>query len=554
MRLEIDGITKSFGALVANDHVSLTVEPGEIHCLLGENGAGKSTLMNVLFGLLHADSGEIRIDGRRVTFADPGEAVRAGIGMVHQHFMLIPVFTVAENVELGFEPTRPLGWLDRRTARADVRRLSQQFGLEVEPDAVVENLPVGVQQRVEILKALRRDAQLLILDEPTAVLTPQETEALFVIMRALKSSGRSILFITHKLKEVLAVADAITVMRLGRVVGSAVPEHTDEEALATMMVGRDVELIVAKSPAHPAAPVLELEHLTVVDERGVTAVDGVDLEIRAGEIVALAGVQGNGQTELAQAILGLRPVTSGTVRVGERDLTNANPREVLHAGVAYVPEDRQQDGLVLAMTISENLVLDLYDQPPFARHGVRDLRKVEDNGATKLREFDIRASSAEITAGSLSGGNQQKVVVARELSRPVRVLLASQPTRGLDVGSIEYVHKRIVAERDSGAAVLVISSELDEVLALGDRVAVMYRGRITGIVDPSVGREAIGLMMAGVEQHELATVGAGAGAGAGGAAAAGGPASDGFSSDGSSADGDASGGPAAPGRAEGGAP
>ncbi len=497
MRLELDGITKRFGSLVANDQVSLTVEPGEIHCLLGENGAGKSTLMNVLFGLLHADSGEVRVDGAPVSFADPGEAVRHGIGMVHQHFMLIPVFTVAENVVLGFEPTSRFGWLDRRRARAAVQELSEEFGLEVNPSAVVETLPVGVQQRVEILKALQRDAHLLILDEPTAVLTPQETEALFNIMRSLRDSGRSILFITHKLKEVLSVADRVTVMRLGRVVGSTTPGEADEKSLATMMVGRDVELVIAKPPASPAGPVLQLEHLSVADERGVEVVEDVDLEIRAGEIVALAGVQGNGQTELAEAIVGLRPTTAGTLRLEGRDLTHATPRTRIRAGLAQVPEDRQVDGLVLGMSIAENLILDQYDVPPFAHHGVRNLSAMRDNGRRALRDFDIRATGTDVLASTLSGGNQQKVVVARELSRQVKALVASQPTRGLDVGSIEYVHRRIVEARDSGTAVLIISSELDEVLALGDRVAVMYRGRIVGVVDPGVGRETIGLMMAG---------------------------------------------------------
>ncbi len=518
MRLELDAITKRFGSLVANDKVSLTVEPGEIHCLLGENGAGKSTLMNVLFGLLHADSGAIRIDGGAVRFADPGEAVRHGIGMVHQHFMLVPVFTAAENVVLGFEPTRPLGLLDRRRARADIRRLSVEFGLEVDPDAVVETLPVGVQQRVEILKALQRDARLLILDEPTAVLTPQETEALFSIMQSLKRSGRSILFITHKLKEVLSIADRITVMRLGKVVGATTPQEVDESELAAMMVGRDVELVVRKAESHPGEPVLELRNLRVVDERGVAVVDGVDLEVRAGEIVALAGVQGNGQTELAEAVTRLRPVSSGSIRLAGEDLTRASPREVIRAGVAHVPEDRQEDGLVLGMTVADNLVLDIYDVAPFAAHGVRDLARVRGNGETKLSEFDIRAPSADVAVGTLSGGNQQKVVVARELSRPVKLLLASQPTRGLDVGSIEYVHGRVVAARDAGSAVLVISSELDEVLALGDRIAVMYRGRITGIVGPGTGREEIGLMMAGVTvppAEAPSTAGDGGAAGAG---------------------------------------
>jgi ABC-type uncharacterized transport system ATPase subunit len=499
MKLELVGITKRFGALVANDGIDLTVEEGEIHCLLGENGAGKSTLMHVLFGLLHADAGEIRIDGRPVHFADPGDAITRGIGMVHQHFMLVPVFTVAENVVLGFEPTRRFGFLDRRAARADIRRLSGEFGLEVDPDAVVEDLPVGLQQRVEILKALQRDANLLILDEPTAVLTPQETDGLFTILRSLAASGRSILFITHKLKEVLAVADRITVMRNGRVVGTTTPAESDEDELATMMVGRNVDLVVRKSEAHPGEPILELDGLTVEDERGVTTVDQVELTVRSGEVLALAGVQGNGQTELAEALLGLRPVHAGTIRLEGKDLTGATPRQALRAGIAYIPEDRQVEGLVLSLSIADNLILDLYDLPPYAKHGARDLDAVRESGERKRRDFDIRATSVETPVGTLSGGNQQKVVVARELSRPIVLLVAAQPTRGLDVGSIEYVHRRVVEERDRGVAVLLISSELDEILALADRVAVMYRGGIVGVVPPGVGRERIGLMMAGAD-------------------------------------------------------
>jgi len=505
VKLELAGITKSFGSLLANDHVDLVVEEGQVHSLLGENGAGKTTLMNILFGLLHADSGEIRIDGQPVRFADPGEAVRRGIGMVHQHFMLVPVFSVAENIVLGFEPTKRFGFLDRRRARSEIRRLSHEFGLDVDPDARVEDLPVGAQQRVEILKALMRDAQLLILDEPTAVLTPQETEGLFKVIRSLASSGRSVLFITHKLKEVLAVADSITVMRLGRVVGNTTPDKASEAELASMMVGRDVELVVSKEPAKPGAPVLEVAGLTVVDDRGVRVVDHVSLEVRAGEILAVAGVQGNGQTELAEAITGLGQTgrVSGSVRLGGRDITGATPRQALRAGIANVPEDRQVDGLVLSMTIADNLVLDLYDQPPYARHGARDLAKVHSDGERKVKEFDIRASSVDDPVSALSGGNQQKVIVARELSRPIKLLVASQPTRGLDVGSIEYVHRRIVAERDKGAAVLVISSELDEVFALGDRIAVMYRGKVVGVVPPTASREQVGLMMAGVPPSEV---------------------------------------------------
>jgi general nucleoside transport system ATP-binding protein len=499
MKLELAGITKRFGALVANDSIDLTVTPGEIHCLLGENGAGKSTLMNVLFGLLHADSGEIRIDGKPVRLADPGDAIAHGIGMVHQHFMLVPVFTVAENVVLGFEPTRRLGFLDRRAARADIARLSGEFGLEVDPDAIVEDLPVGLQQRVEILKALIREASLLILDEPTAVLTPQETEGLFTIMRSLAASGRSILFITHKLKEVLAVAERITVVRQGRVVGTTTPAESGESDLATMMVGRNVDLVVHKIDATPGDPVLELAGLTLEDDRGIPVVDHVDLTVRAGEVVVLAGVQGNGQTELAESLLGLHRVHAGTIHLDGKDITGSTPRHALRAGIAYIPEDRQQEGLVLDMSIADNLVLDLHTQAPYASHGARNLTEVRDSGKRKLDDFDIRATSVETPVGTLSGGNQQKVVVARELSRPIRLLVAAQPTRGLDVGSIEYVHRQIVVERDRGVAVLLISSELDEILALADRVAVMYRGAIVGIVPPSAGREQIGLMMAGAE-------------------------------------------------------
>jgi ABC-type uncharacterized transport system ATPase subunit len=500
MKLELVEITKSFGQLVANDGVSLTVEEGEIHGLLGENGAGKTTLMNVLFGMLRPDSGEIRISGEPVRISNPGDAVRAGIGMVHQHFMLVPVFTVAENVVLGSEPTKGLVFFDRRKAAADIRRLSAEYGLEVDPEAVVEDIPVGVQQRVEILKALDRDAHLLILDEPTAVLTPQETEALFRIMRSLAATGRSILFISHKLKEVREIADRVTVMRLGKVVGTTTPAESSEQELASMMVGRSVLLTVDKKESVPGDVVLQLRDLTVADDRDLIAVDGIDLEVRAGEIVALAGVQGNGQTELVEAITGLRQTRRGHIVVDGQDLTHATPRQRLHAGVAHVPEDRQKDALVLPLRLADNLVLDMYGDPPYAGRASRNLDAVRENAERRVKEFDIRAGSIEDPVSSLSGGNQQKVVLARELGRPVKLVVASQPTRGLDVGSIEYVHKRIVAERDQGTAVLIVSSELDEVLALGDRIAVMYRGRIVDVVDPSVGRERIGLMMAGISQ------------------------------------------------------
>ncbi len=496
MRLELRGITKKFGSLTANDHIDLVVEPGQIHCLLGENGAGKSTLMNVLFGLLQADEGEILIDGEPVRLANSGDAVRRGIGMVHQHFMLVPVFTVAENVVLGFEPTRSLDRLDYARAREDIRSVSREFGLEVDPDAVVESLPIGLQQRVEIIKALGHDAQLLILDEPTAVLTPQEADALMTIMRSLAASGKSILFISHKLKEVRQVSDVITVIRAGRVIGSVPPSATEGE-LAAMMVGREVSLVVEKTAAAPAEPVLEVRDLVVRDDRGLAVVDGVSLEVRAGEIVALAGVQGNGQTELVEAITGLRHVESGTVRLAGRDVTNRSPREILDAGLGHIPEDRQRDGVVLSMSVADNMVLNTPRRAPFARRGTRNLRAVRDNAETLVESFDVRTSSVDAPLSSLSGGNQQKVIVARELSRPLEALVASQPTRGLDVGSIEYVHREIVRVRDEGHAVLIVSSELDEVMALGDRVAVMFQGRITGVVDPSTSREDVGLLMTG---------------------------------------------------------
>ncbi len=505
MRLELRGITKRFGSFTANDRISLTVEPGQIHSLLGENGAGKSTLMNVLFGLLHAEEGEILIDGEPVRFHDSGEAVRRGIGMVHQHFMLVPVFTVAENVVLGFEPTKSLNRIDYRHATDEIRRVSREFNLEVDPDALVENLPVGLQQRVEILKALSHDAELLILDEPTAVLTPQEIDALMAIMRSLAAAGKSILFITHKLKEVKAVAEVITIIRHGQVVGTAAPSATESE-LASMMVGRDVELTVAKEPITPGAAVLELRDLVVRDDRGLTAVNGVSLDVHEGEILALAGVQGNGQTELVEAIAGMRPIESGTVTLNGRDITNRSPREILDAGLGHIPEDRQRDGLVMALSVADNLVLNTPRRAPFARRGTRNLVAVQANAERLIADFDIRAESPREPVSSLSGGNQQKVIVARELSRPLQVLVASQPTRGLDVGSIEYVHRQMVEHRNQGHATLVVSSELDEVLALGDRIAVMYAGRISGIVDPSASRETIGLLMAGSSEEDTRVV------------------------------------------------
>ena len=495
MKLELRGITKRFGALVANDHIDLTVEPGEIHCLLGENGAGKSTLMNVLYGLYQADEGEILLDDVVQHFAGPGDAMNAGIGMVHQHFMLIPVFTVAENVMLGHEETKFGGRLDLEGARAKVHEISVRFGFDVDPDALVEDLPVGVQQRVEIIKALSRDARVLVFDEPTAVLTPQETDELMAIMRQLRESGTSIVFITHKLREVREVADRITVIRLGKVVGEAQPSATNEE-LASLMVGRAVDLMIDKGPAHPGAAALVVNGLSVIDHRNQLVVNNVSFEVHEGEILAIAGVQGNGQTELTEAIIGLQPKVTGGITLDGRSL-RVSVRKTLDAGVGFVPEDRNEDGLVAEFTIAENLMLDRYHTPPFVKGGTLQLNFLAQFAEEKIKEFDVRAQGIGTLVGRLSGGNQQKVVLARELSRDLRLLVAAQPTRGLDVGSIEFVHTRIVAARDAGVPVIVVSTELDEVVALADRIAVMYRGSIVGIVPGDTPRAVLGLMMAG---------------------------------------------------------
>lgn len=499
--LRLRGITKRFGSLVANDSIDLDIVPGEIHCLLGENGAGKSTLMNVLYGMLQPDEGNILIDGVPHVSRDPKEAMAAGIGMVHQHFMLVEVFSVAENIILGRE-NGTAGFLNMRAARKLVRELSDRYNLAVDPDAAVEDLPVGIQQRVEILKALANDAKYLIFDEPTAVLTPQEIDELIEVMRSLRDEGRAIVFITHKLREVRAIADKITVIRRGRVVGNASP--TDSEgSLAEMMVGRAVSLTVDKVPARPSdEPRLTLRGVSVASPNGALVVDNLDLDVFGGEILCVAGVQGNGQSELAEGLLGVTPIISGTATLDGRIITHATPKESIEAGIGFVPEDRQHDGFVGSFSVAENLVLNTFDDPPFAKGVALDLARIRANADDRVEEFDIRTESTESSVASLSGGNQQKVVLARELSRSLSLLIASQPTRGVDVGAIEFLHKRLVEERDRGTAVVIVSTELDEVAALADRIAVMYRGRIVGIVGPDTSREVLGLMMAGVPTDE----------------------------------------------------
>ncbi|MEI6477279.1 MAG: ABC transporter ATP-binding protein [Actinomycetes bacterium] len=504
MSLELRGITRSFGSLLANDSIDLHVGDGEIHAILGENGAGKSTLMNIVYGLISPDSGTILVDGKELNIQTPSDALAAGIGMVHQHFMLIPVFTVAENIVLGHEKTKRFGLLDLEMAKEEIRRVSKEFNFDVDPDAVVETLPVGIQQRVEIIRALIYDAKVLILDEPTAVLTPQETDELLKNMKNLKAKGTSIVFITHKLREVQEAADKITIIRRGKVVGTALPSASQEE-LASLMVGRPISLDVEKKPAKLGEIVLSVANLNVHDVTGRRLVKNLSLDIRAGEIVAVAGVQGNGQSEFAQALLGLKEFVDGEVLLDGKDITKANVRQSLHAGIAYVPESRELDGLISSFSIAENLILDLHDLPPYARGPVMFPNIIAREAELRVKEFDVRLQSIQDPASSLSGGNKQKVVLARELSRPVRLVVASQPTRGLDVGSIEFVHERILAERDGGRAVLLFSTELDEVVSLADRIAVMCAGEIIAIVPPDTSRAQLGLLMAGVHPDAKAS-------------------------------------------------
>jgi simple sugar transport system ATP-binding protein len=506
MKLELCGITKRFPGVVANDNVNLALNTGEVLSLIGENGAGKSTLMSVLYGMYKPDEGNIIIDGEPQVFSSPADAIAAGIGMVHQHFMLVPVFTVAENVVLGVEPTGALGKLNIDEARRMVREISDKYNLDLDPDAVIENLPVGVQQRVEIVKVLLRDAKVVVFDEPTAVLTPSEIIEFFQIVKTLVSAGRGVVFITHKLKEALNIADRIAVLRRGKVVGEVDPGAATESQIAEMMVGRPVQLTVDKRVADVGAAVLKVTDLTVLDADGRTHVENISFEVHAGEIVGVAGVQGNGQTELVEALTGLRKATGGTITLDGKDLTHSDPRERHQMGMAHIPEDRQRQGLVGGLSVAENLVLTRYHDDQFSHGVLVDWDAANAIADTLIGEYDIRTPNKETGVGTLSGGNQQKVIVARELSRDLRLTIAAQPTRGVDVGSIEYIHSRIVKERDAGTAVLIVSTELDEVMALSDRLLVMYRGRVVAELDPkNVTPMEVGLYMAGSRPNSAVT-------------------------------------------------
>jgi ABC-type uncharacterized transport system ATPase subunit len=502
--LELRGITKRFPGVLANDHVDLDLRKGEVHALLGENGAGKSTLMNILYGLYKPDEGEIYLNGQRVEIDSPHKAIEFGIGMVHQHFMLIPVMTVAENIVLASEPRTGGILLDTAAAERRVRELANQFKFHIDPHARIEDITVGQQQRVEILKALYRGADILILDEPTAVLTPQEALELFEILKRLVAEGMSVIFISHKLNEVLEIADRITVLRRGKKIDTIPREGATEAGLAKMMVGREVLLRVDKKPSQPGETLLEVEDLQVIDERGLEPVRGVSFAVRAGEIVAIAGVDGNGQTELIDAITGLMLPSQGRVAVAGRDLSKASAHEFFERGVGHIPEDRHRRGLVLEFSLGENLVLHDYDKAPFARRGFFNPGRVLSWARKLLKEFDVRGGNENTRASSLSGGNQQKVVIAREVSRNPQVLIAAQPTRGLDVGAIEFVHRRLVEQRDAGKAVLLVSLELEEVLSLADRILVIYEGRIVGEFDPGVTEEELGMAMTGGRQEAAA--------------------------------------------------
>jgi simple sugar transport system ATP-binding protein len=498
LAVDMRAITKQFPGVLANDHVDFSVRAGEIHALVGENGAGKSTLMNTLYGLIHPDSGEIYINGKLVHITGPRDAIALGIGMVHQHFMLIPVFSVGENIMLGREPVASYGFYDRARARRLINDLTKQYGLALDPDARMGDLPVGLQQRAEIVKVLYRGADILILDEPTGVLTPQESKELFRVLRDLVKAGKTIIFISHKLNEVLEISDRITVMRRGKVVGHLVTKETNEEEIATMMVGRAVLLRVDKKPAKPGAVVMRVENVTANSDQGVPALRGISFELRAGEILGIAGVEGNGQSELMEVLAGTRRATGGRVVLGEREITTYDARTERDAGVAFIPEDRRGAGLVLTFSIAENTILGRERSPRFSwRELVLKLVAIREWARRLVREFDVRTPSIDVAVRNLSGGNQQKVIVAREIGSEPKVLLAAQPTRGVDIGAIEFIHRRIVQERDGGTAVLLVSAELDEVRSLSDRIAVMYEGRIVSIESPDTPEERLGLLMTG---------------------------------------------------------
>jgi simple sugar transport system ATP-binding protein len=495
--LEMRGITKHYPGVLANDHIDLEVRPGEIHALLGENGAGKTTLMNILYGLATPDSGEILLDGQPIQISSPSDAIRRGISMVHQHFMLVPVLSVADNILLGEEPMAGPVFMDRRAAFGRLRDLAGFFGWDLDLEAQVGTLSVGWQQRVEILKAVYRNAQILVLDEPTAVLTPQETKEIFTMLRRLTKEGYSIIFISHKLYEVLEIADRITVIRRGKVVGQRLPTETDEEDLALLMVGREVQLTVDRGTSHPGKDCLVVEGLHVRDDRGREVVHGVDLAVRSGEIFGIAGVAGNGQDELVEALIGLRRPSDGRVSLDGHDVTGHGPRELHRRRVAFVPADRHRYGLVLSYPLTDNLVLTDYYEAPYARGIIRNEDAIRKRAGQAVEQYDVRTPSIDVAAATLSGGNQQKVIVARELDRDLRLLVLDQPTRGLDVGSIEFIHRQAIAKRDAGTAILLVSAELDEVLELSDRVGVMYRGRLVAVMDGrTASREEVGLLMA----------------------------------------------------------
>ncbi len=496
--VEMRGITKRFPGVVANDKVDFAVRTGEIHALVGENGAGKSTLMNVLYGLIHLDEGEILIDGKPANISGPRDAIAHGIGMVHQHFMLIPVFTVGENVMLGREPVTGPDFYDRAKAREEIAALTRKYGLALDPDARMGDLPVGLQQRAEIVKVLYRGANILILDEPTGVLTPQESKELFGVLRDLVKTGKTIIFISHKLREVLEISDRITVMRRGKVVGHLTTKETNEEEIATLMVGREVLLRVDKKPAKPGAVTFKVENLTASSDRGEAALKGVSFELRQGEILGIAGVEGNGQSELVEVLAGTRRATGGRVLLGDKDVTTFDARTERDAGIAFIPEDRRGAGLVLSYSVADNLILGRQRTPAFSWHElVLRLVAIKAWARRLVKEFDIRTPSIETAARNLSGGNQQKIIVAREMASRPRVLLAAQPTRGVDIGAIEFIHRRLVAQRDEGAAVLLISAELDEIRSLSDRIAVIYEGKIVSIEPADAPEERLGLLMTG---------------------------------------------------------